>query len=218
MTKDVDSIHTELASNLDVLLLDVNHHFNQLTAVEETLQRPFNAETLVIQARQNGDASEVREEVSLLARISAFGQMRQEEQKILTDLWDEWEAIQMDIITLTAEVCGSGTISLSQEQQGSLKEGQQAQFESALISGQKVHDRTTDELNGLYQDLQDVEESFSQVALKTKQAVVEMQQVSDPFWPKQHQVLTMMLSQQYNVQRTKLFRGLHRHMELLASL
>ncbi|KEF51164.1 uncharacterized protein A1O9_12778 [Exophiala aquamarina CBS 119918] len=131
--------------------------------------------------------------------MAEFHHSRQEKQKLLTDLWDEWETIQMDIIALAAEVCGSRAISLSQEQKDNMREGQQQEFDIALVNGQQYHNETRDDLTGLHRDLQGLEEVLVETTTKTKRAVAEMQQ-------------------QYKFQRTKLFKDLHRHMELLASL
>jgi len=218
VTKDVGSTAAELTADLDGISIDVNTHLKHLTSIGDGLQRPFNAETLVVHVRRGVDGSEAREEVLLQARMAAFCHTRQEKQKILTDLWDEWEAIQMDIITLAAEVCGSSAMNLNQEQRNNMTEGQQQQFDTALVDGDRHHKQTIDDLNGLHQDLLDLEESLGQITIKTKRAVVEMQQVSDLLWLEECATLTMSTLQQYNVQRSKLFKGLHRHMELLASL
>lgn len=183
-TKGIDGTNAELTASLNQLSYDADNNFEQLTAIEETLKRPFSAEALIIQARAEGDNLGAQEEFSLQARMAAFRQLRRDKQQVLTQLWDEWEAVQTEIIVLTAEVCASGVINLGQDQAGKMKDGQQGRFDNALAKGQQLHDQNTTELGDLNKELHDLEESVNHVTSKTNDAVVTMQQVSKLAWQK----------------------------------
>ncbi|KAK5053703.1 hypothetical protein LTR84_001664 [Exophiala bonariae] len=198
-TKNIDRVHAELTASLDNLSLDTNHRFEQLTTIDETLSRPFSTETLIIQVVADDDNLRDQEEFSLQTRLTAFRKLQQDKQHVLTHLWDDWEAVQLEIITLTAEVCGSRAVSLSQDQASTMKDGQQEQYDSVLVKGQKLHDQEVIETNVLHKEFSDLEDSISHITGNTNHAVVAIQQ-------------------KYKVQRSKLFQGLQRHIELLASL
>lgn len=191
-TKGIDGTNAELTASLNHLSYDADDNFEQLTAIEKTLKRPFSAEALIIQARADGDNLGAREEFSLQARLTAFRQLRHDKQQVLTQLWDEWEAVQMEIIVLTAEVCASGVINLGQDQADKMKDGQQGQFDNTLAKGKRLYDQNTLELNVLNNELQDLEESVNHITSNTNHAVVTMQQVSELAWQKQPQELIIL--------------------------
>lgn len=207
-------------ASLENLSLDATNHFEHLTAIGETFTRPLSTEILIIQVKKDGD-NVGGQEFSLQARLTAFRHLRQEKQQVLTRLWDEWEAVQMRIITLTVEICRTGAFSLGQDQASRMKDGQQEQYDTALVTGQKLHDRKAAEFSDLDKELHNVEEGVGDITRNTNHALAAMQEVSEMTYivrASQRQTLILVYFQKFKDQRSKLFKGLQRHIELLASL
>ncbi|KIW52453.1 hypothetical protein PV05_08088 [Exophiala xenobiotica] len=197
VVKDLENVEKALVTGLEELTVDLDHHFDDLANIEEPLQKPFDTETLSIQPKPG--PKQQAQEVLLQDRITAFRKLREEKEKILCKLWEDWEDIQFRLIGLAAEVLGQDTLAFAQVRDEDMKPGQREKLENALEAAQKIFDANGDPHDSLAQDLEAFEENVGQIASKTKSTVSELQQ-------------------QYNVQKNKLFKGLHRHIELLAAL
>ena len=179
MVKDLENVERALVTGLEDLTVDLDHHFGDLAKIEEPLQKPFDTETLSIQPDPDAEGSERQaEEVLLQDRITAFRKLREEKEKILCKLWEDWEDIQFRLIGLAAEVLGQDTLAFAQVRDEDMKPGQREKLENALMAAQKVFDENGDPHDSLAQDLEAFEENVGQIARKTKMTVSELQQVS----------------------------------------
>ncbi|KIW13232.1 hypothetical protein PV08_08419 [Exophiala spinifera] len=195
VTKDFDNVEKNLLTSLEELSVDFDNHIGKLTSIEEPLGKPFATETLSI--LKEGD--EQQQEVLLQDQVAAFRKLRADKEEILRRLWEEWEGTQLQLIGLAAEVLGQDALTFAQVRDEDLKPGQREKLQSTLTNAQRLFDKKREHQEGLQQHLGAFEENIGQIASKTEKTVVEMQQ-------------------QYNTQKSKLFKGLHRHIELLAAL
>ena len=206
-----------MTTTLDRLALDAQNHFKQLINIEDPLQRTFSEELLRTQTHANVNDDQNVEEIALKDRMDAFRKLRLEKGKVLRQLWDDWEDLQMQLISLTAEVCGSDAIILAPEQEEDMKEEQREELNKTLDQAEAQHAEANSQINGLHQELRVLQEAMKGITSMTKQTVVDMQQVRVPGILDRSSKVADRL-QQYNDQKNKLFKGLHRHIELLASL
>ncbi len=126
--------------------------------------------------------------------------------------------MQLQLISLAAEALGRDRIVFAQTREEDLKPGQKEGLEDALNAAQKIHDEQCNSQGGLTRDLASLEDDMARLASKTKQTVAEMQQVRRLSLLRFPSHGAHPVRQQYNLQRTKLFKGLNRHIELLAAL
>ncbi|KAJ4540613.1 hypothetical protein HRR83_007902 [Exophiala dermatitidis] len=177
-------------------------HLRRLTSIEEPLQRPFDAEILKVQRSPNPEnvGHSVAEEVLLLDRIEEFRKCRVEKEATLCKLWEEWEDVQFQLITLAADVYGQDSISFAQTRDEDLKPGQKERLQKALNHVHGAHGNTaSDEYALLEEGLKGCEANMAEITSKTKNLMTELQQ-------------------QYNIQKNKLFKSLTLHIEMLAAL
>lgn len=175
MVKDLENVEKALVTGLEELTVDLDHHFDDLANIEEPLQKPFDTETLSIQPKPG--PKQQAQEVLLQDRITAFRKLREEKEKILCKLWEDWEDIQFRLIGLAAEVLGQDTLAFAQVRDEDMKPGQREKLENALEAAQKIFDANGDPHDSLAQDLEVFEENVGQIASKTKSTVSELQQV-----------------------------------------
>ncbi|KAJ9639212.1 uncharacterized protein PV06_09947 [Exophiala oligosperma] len=195
ITEDFDNVEKNLLTSLEELSVDLDNHIGELTSIEEPLKNSLDTETLsIIQ-----DGHEEPREVLLQDQVSAFRKLREDKEEVLRKLWEDWENVQLQLIGLAAEVLGQDALTFAQVRDEDLKPGQKEKLQNTLTAARRLFDEKGKHHEGLEQDLGGFQESISRIANKTEKAVVEMQQ-------------------QYNSQKSKLFKGLHRHIELLAAL
>ncbi|KAK4940052.1 hypothetical protein LTR10_019789 [Elasticomyces elasticus] len=200
VSKDLDDMEKEMLTTLEDLTTELDDHIKRLSKVEEPLQKPFDTETLSTWTYPPGDHSEGKhQEVLLQVRMANFRKLREGKEKTLCRLWEEWEDIQFELIGLAAEVLGPDLMTFAQSRDEDMKPGQKGRLENALRPAQSRRHEQDDQHESLEQDLEALQEQMNQISTKTKRTVTEMQQ-------------------QYTVQKNKLFKGLHRHIELLAAL
>ncbi|KAI1630048.1 hypothetical protein EDD37DRAFT_645771 [Exophiala viscosa] len=200
VSKDLDDVEKEMCTSLADLTNDLDDHIERLLKVEEPLQKPFNTETLSICTNPAGEHGEGKQqEVLLQDRMDDFRKLREDKEKTLCRLWDEWEDIQFQLVGLAAEVLGPDMLTFAQTSEEDMKPGQKGRLQDALRLAQNGPPDKDNQHESLEQDLEVFHEEMNQITTKTKRTVTEMQQ-------------------QYTVQKNKLFKGLHRHIELLAAL
>lgn len=195
-------------------------HLRRLTSIEEPLQRPFDAEILKVQRSPNPEnvGHSVAEEVLLLDRIEEFRKCRVEKEATLCKLWEEWEDVQFQLITLAADVYGQDSISFAQTRDEDLKPGQKERLQKALNHVHGAHGNTaSDEYALLEEGLKGCEANMAEITSKTKNLMTELQQVSDCVLSARARD-PKFCSQQYNIQKNKLFKSLTLHIEMLAAL
>ncbi|KAI1616396.1 hypothetical protein EDD36DRAFT_134376 [Exophiala viscosa] len=218
VSKDLDDVEKEMCTSLADLTNDLDDHIERLLKVEEPLQKPFNTETLSICTNPAGEHGEGKQqEVLLQDRMDDFRKLREDKEKTLCRLWDEWEDIQFQLVGLAAEVLGPDMLTFAQTSEEDMKPGQKGRLQDALRLAQNGPPDKDNQHESLEQDLEVFHEEMNQITTKTKRTVTEMQQVgvSRPFGDN---LYTDQAAQQYTVQKNKLCKGLHRHIELLAAL
>ncbi|KAH0844548.1 hypothetical protein FOPE_09786 [Fonsecaea pedrosoi] len=197
-TSMLDEAERKLIGGLTELSVNIESHFRGLAEIEEPLQRPLATEALT--KVSNGTGNQGAEgEVLLKDRIMQFRALREEKEDVLSKLWKEWEDIQFDLIRLAVEAFGKQSLLIVQLQDRAMKPGQQERLENTLDSAQKIHDEIHHQHAQLEQDMTGFEETIGQISNRTKKAAADMQQ-------------------QYNVQKSKLFKGLMQSIEQLAAL
>ncbi|OAP60944.1 hypothetical protein AYL99_05946 [Fonsecaea erecta] len=195
----LDEIERKLIEGLEGVTVDIETHFHELAETEEPLQRPFAAEAFTpVPSRTDTDYRST-DEVLLKDRVLEFRALRTEKEEMLCKLWNEWEDIQFDLIRLAVETLGKQSIFVTQLQGGAMKPGQQERLEETLDPAQSLHDEIHQRHAELEQNVAGFEETMDQIANRTKKAATDMQE-------------------QYNVQKTKLFKGLMQSFEQLAAL
>ncbi|KIW85920.1 hypothetical protein Z517_01313 [Fonsecaea pedrosoi CBS 271.37] len=194
----LDEAERKLIGGLTELSVDVENHFRALAEIEEPLQRPLATEALTIVSNRTGNQG-AEGEVLLKDRIMKFRALREEKEDVLSKLWKEWEDIQFDLIRLAVEAFGKQSLLIVQLQDRAMKPGQQERLENTLDSAQKIHDEIHNQHAQLEQEMTGFEETIGQISNRTKKAAADMQQ-------------------QYNVQKSKLFKGLMQSIEQLAAL
>ncbi|KAL2421820.1 hypothetical protein ABEF95_008086 [Exophiala dermatitidis] len=200
--RDLEVVQKDLTAGVEDLTQKFEDHFRNLTSIEEPLQRPFDAESLKVQRSPNPEdvGPSMADEVLLLDRIEAFRKCRAEKETTLCKLWEEWEDVQFQLITLAAEVYGQDSISFAQNRDGDLKPGQKEKLQRALNTVHEVLGDTASDLYALLDEgLKGCEANMAEITSKTKTSMTEMQQ-------------------QYNIQKNKLFKSLTLHIEMLAAL
>lgn len=197
----------------------VEDHFRSLNSIEEPLQRPFATETLNIQADSldgNAEGPQGVREVLLRDRIEEFRKVREGKERTLCKLWEEWEEVQFELISLAAEVLGQESITFAQTRDKDMKPGQREKLQKALEPIRESHEDTSKRCVSLEADLAQLEASMDRITSNAKKTMTEMQQVSVDTPPQADGALHCL--QQYNIQKNKLFQGLQRHIEMLAAL
>ncbi|EHY55687.1 hypothetical protein HRR86_007401 [Exophiala dermatitidis] len=200
--RDLEDVQKDLTAGVEDLTKKFEDHLRRLTSIEEPLQRPFDAEILKVQRSPNPEnvGHSVAEEVLLLDRIEEFRKCRVEKEATLCKLWEEWEDVQFQLITLAADVYGQDSISFAQTRDEDLKPGQKERLQKALNHVHGAHGNTaSDEYALLEEGLKGCEANMAEITSKTKNLMTELQQ-------------------QYNIQKNKLFKSLTLHIEMLAAL
>ena len=139
------------------------------------------AETLNIQSTpciDDASGQPQTQEVLLQDQISTFRTLRQEKEKILRKLWEDWENTQFDLISLAAEVLGQEAIRIAQNQDEGMKPGQKEKLENSFKNAQRGYEDRCSHHESIHQDLQAFEGEITQIASETKKIMTEMQQVS----------------------------------------
>jgi chromosome segregation ATPase len=220
VTKELDATEKALVLELEELTLEVNAYVKGLAKIEEPLLRMFITETIKItngNTSKGADNAKKTQDVTLAHRLTQFREEKEEKETALRQLWEEWETIQFELISLGAEVCGQDAIVLTKEQREDMKIGQPEKLDNAFglarVHGAAMETKRT-EAN---EALRSLEDEMTNISSQTKQTISEMQEVSSVIFPpillNANDVL-----QQYNMRKNKLFKGLHRHIQLLAAL
>lgn len=213
MSNDLEDVEKGLETGLDDLVVKLEGRFAHLTKLANPLQRPFEGESLSVPSISN---VEQPREVLLQDRISDFRKVRQQKEAILCKLWEDWEEIQFQLVSLTTEVLGRDQVVFGQTNDEDLKPGQKEKLHTVLESAQHTHDEKGNPHESLGQDLESFQENIDQLSQNVKKTATEMQQVS--YGSFSNDPIADFFVQQYKVQKHKLFKGLHRHIELLAAL
>lgn len=167
-----------LLTSLADLTTDLDHHFEELVKIEEPLQKPFDTEILSIRTTTVGDDGKgSQQEVLLQDRIANFRRLREEKEKALCRLWDEWEDTQFQLIRLPAEVLGAHSMTFAQNCEEDMKPGQKSRLDDALRLDPGGPQEEVAPHESLEQDLEAFQEQMHQISTKTKKTVTEMQQV-----------------------------------------
>ncbi|EXJ77468.1 hypothetical protein A1O3_09694 [Capronia epimyces CBS 606.96] len=202
VNQDLQDIQNRFTASIDDLTIKFEGHFRSLTNVEEPLQRPFIAETLNVQVKpipENAEGHQGVQEVLLRNQIEGFRKLRGENERALCRLWEEWEDVQFELIGLAAEVFGQESMTFAQTRDEDMKPGQKEKLQKVLERVPGSHGQMYNLRESLEGDLQRFEASMNQISSRTKKTMTEMQQ-------------------QYTIQKNKLFKGLHQHIEMLAAL
>ena len=177
-TDGLDNIGKDLANSLGDLTVNLESHFQILSEIEEPLQKPFAGEALTKPCSAKAGAKGVAEEDWLLKDgITEFRQLYEEVGKTIHALWQEWENIQFEILSLAVECFGKESIEVMPLQTDDIKTGQQEWLANLLISGQKKHDEADRDHDKYQQELESFEENMSELSSQTTVAVDKMQEV-----------------------------------------
>jgi phytoene dehydrogenase-like protein len=178
--RDLEDTQKVLTAGLDALTRDLQHHLESLGQIEEPLQRPFATESIKLHRPADPESrteGQQMQEVLLDHQISAFRKLMQDKEGILQGLWEEWEQVQLQLISLAAEALGRDGIVFAQTRDEDLKAGQKERLEDALNIAQRIHEEQCSPEETLEQDLTSFEGDMVQLASRTKQTVADMQQV-----------------------------------------
>lgn len=208
-------------ASLDDLVVDADLQVKYLQTLANPIKKSFLAEALSIPSSNDGHEAKntpQNREVLLADRMSEFQELRKQKEKILKDLWDERESIQLKLVGLAAEVCGRKAITIGKEQNDEMKAGQRALLDQEMEIAQGLHNDSSKKCDNFNQALNRLKRVTNQTIVKTKKDVIELHKVSRKAVASSDHVANLRCHQQHHIQKSKLVKGLHRHMELLASL
>lgn len=169
-------------TSLEELTTGIEAHVENLAEIEEPLQRAFTAEALAnIRSKSDVDQADI-EEVFLRDRMARFREMREDKERILCKLWDEWEDIQFELISLAIEVLGDEALGIPFGEEA-LKPGQKERLDNTCESAQQIHEHINVQHGNLEQDLTSFKEVMTQITDTTKKTVADTQQVHLPSLP-----------------------------------
>ncbi|ETI22387.1 hypothetical protein G647_06461 [Cladophialophora carrionii CBS 160.54] len=171
---DLEETERKLSSNLEELALDVEAHCHKLSEIEEPLQKPITTEALTNVRSAGKGAVAGTEEVLLKESISEFRKLNEEKGQILRQLWEEWEDVQLQIMSLAVELYGKDSLHVVQMETGTLKPGQLERLHDMFKVAKTGYHEMRRNHAELQRSLDGFEEDLGQISNKAKNVAKEI--------------------------------------------